>query len=262
MTRKHVFSAVVLLTVLTGCLKGSYEMSDYIGSDLDALDRLYIIERDSVYNILPFVDRGYIGYNNRHRDYDAAVDGEDASEDIRQYGTFTGGFSISMKCDTIVKPGHVTRSPFCVADSTGNGRSEVFAVYYQNPDDSKNPEHDLVYLAGGIGSCTPAGCFVQNTNLVANIIVNGTEDIPPFAQGDYLKLTATAIVGDAVSGTAEIYLANYTEKGLSILDKWTEFPLTEIRDMDYLDFTLTSNRTDIPLWFCMDDFTAKIFIKQ
>ena len=246
----------------TSCLKGSYEVTDYIISDFDALDRHYIVELDSVYNILPFIDRGYIGYNNRHRDYDPSTDPSDASVTVREYGYFTGGFSLSMKCDSLVKEGHVTRSEYCVADSTGHRFSAVFAVYYQNPDPAQMPDHDIVFVSSVFGSCTPSVCFVQNTNATVNLVRYGDADIPPFAQGDYIKLQAVGILDGKTSAPAEMYLANYDGNGLSVVKKWTEFNLSPVGDFDYLDFTLSSNRTDIPLFFCLDDLNCRIQLSR
>lgn len=238
---KNILLTLSGLALITGCLKGSFE-SNYSSICGFEFGREM---KDSVYFAESFMDGGLVFANARNAS-----------------GELIGGFALSKKCDKIYKPDHRSRSLFCVADTTALG--EVFSVYVQNPD-KKVPEKDIVFASTQYGIIVPKVCFINNTNDAANIILYGRgDDVLPFAEGNYLKLTVTAFLdGKEKEKKAEAYLANYTEKGLMVLRDWTEFKLNELGDFDYLDFQLESNReSDIPMSFCMDNMISQINIKQ
>jgi len=235
---KKLLVILIGAVCITSCLKGSYQ-SNYTAVCSFEFNNIF---KDSLYSKSYFAEGGFVFNSFRNK-----------SEQ------FLGGFMISMKCDTIYKSGHISRSPYCVADTTAIGK--CFLVFKQSEKETM-PEHDIIFLSTEAGIAMPQNCYVNNTNDVANIVMFGRDAVPAFKEGDYLKLTITATLGGKVKDKkVEVNLAEY--KGvLKVLKDWKLVNLTSLGDFDFLDFELTSNRNDIPMLFCMDHFVAKVDISQ
>lgn len=131
-----------------------------------------------------------------------------------------------------------------------------FMLYYANPSEDNMPEHDIVFMNSNLGTCTPYGCLVNNTSQVVKAVKEH------FTKGDYLKLTATGYLNKEKTGTAELFLANYTEAKDSVVTNWTKLDFSKLgSDIDYIDFNLESTKTEIPPYFCYDLLTASIALK-
>lgn len=235
---KKLLIALVGVALMTSCLKGSYK-SDYTATCSFEFSEAF---SDSLYYKTYFSDGGFV-FNSFRNNADE----------------IPGGFMISMKCDPVYKAGHVSRSPYCVADTTALGK--CFLVFRQL-DDKSMPEHDIIFISTEIGAALPKLCYINNTNEVANIAKFGKGEIPAFAEGDYLKMTISATLNNNVKDAkVEAYLAKY-EGSLKVITDWKLVDLNPLGDFDSLDIVLSSNRTDIPMNFCMDEFVARVSIAQ
>ena len=163
---------------------------------------------------------------------------------------FDGGFMLSCQDmpKSMVTEGLVnTYRANLVPAFNGN----TYLVYHSNPD-GLMPEHDVVFLASKSGTCSVAGCFVTNTVEVATAVAE------TFEKGDELVLKATGYNAGAVTGTAEMTLAEFSNQKDSIVSTWTAFNLAKLGTVECVDFEITSTKEGIPAYFCMDNFIATI----
>ena len=181
--------------------------------------------------------------------------------------TFEGGVLLSQKEGTLYDPADtvaLAKSDSLVyaqdlyrvniAKDTVNANS--YLVYYQNPDSSKMPEHDVLFLIEEHGACQAQYCFVNNTSYVAYKVAQ------TFQPGDRLTLKATGYLKGAKTGEASMLLADFSAQKDSIVNKWTAFDLTKLGVFDAIDFDLSSTKEEVPGYFCMDHFTAQITISN
>lgn len=140
-----------------------------------------------------------------------------------------------------------------VKDTVNNNS---YLVYYINPDSSKMPEHDVLFLIEEHGACQAQQCFVNNTSYVAYKVAN------TFAPGDRLTLTATGYLKGAKTGEVSMQLADFSAQKDSIVNTWTAFDLTKLGTFDAIDFDVISTREEVPAYFCMDYFTASVTISN
>lgn len=146
--------------------------------------------------------------------------------------------------------------PHSVYDTVAANRSDVFMLFHANP--GLMPEHHIYFNAASMGTCLPVGCMVHNTTAVAKAIKEGDSK---FERGDWLKLKATGYLNGNATGSAEIMLADFSEKD-SLITTWTFFDLQKVGNFEYLDFELSSSKENIPQYFCMDNFCATISISN
>ena len=71
-------------------------------------------------------------------------------------------------------------------------------------------------------------------------------------------LTATGYLDGKETGKAEIYLADFRDSKDSVVTSWTPFALNKLGNIEYIDFELTSSKTEVPQYFCLDNFYANI----
>ena len=131
-----------------------------------------------------------------------------------------------------------------------------YLVFYQNPDSSKMPEHDVVFLAPDYGTCQAKVCFVNNTSYVAYKVAQ------TFEPGDRLTLTATGYLNGVKTGDASLLLADFSTQKDSIVSTWTAFDLSKLKVYDAIDFNVESTKGDVPGYFCMDYFSAHVTISS
>ena len=173
-------------------------------------------------------------------------------------GVVQGGFSMSyLKGE---KNGALTREPkandaFRVYAETGHNASKTYAVFYDNPQESMMPPHDIEYGYKNSGYLTPQGCYVNNTTLVARKIKEN------FKSGDKLVLKAIGVKSDGSTVETSIKLADFTEKRDSVMYNWTEFPLSSLGTVDYIDFEVESTNPNVPAYFCLDNLVAGIQVE-
>ena len=140
-----------------------------------------------------------------------------------------------------------------VKDTVNNNS---YMVFYQNPDSSKMPEHDVLFMIQENGACQAQVCYVNNTSYVAY------KAAQTFAPGDRITLTATGYLKGAKTGEASMMLADFSAQKDSIVSKWTAFDLTKLGVFDAVDFNVASTNEEVPAYFCMDNFAAQITISS
>ena len=131
----------------------------------------------------------------------------------------------------------------------------IYTVFYQNPDETKMPEHDIEFSYKEHGTCNMIGCYVTNTVEVVDYVKKN------FTLGDRLSIKATGYANGQKTGEAEMILADYSAQKDSIVTKWSVFDLAKLNMVEHVDFELISSKPDIPAYFCMDNMVAEITIE-
>lgn len=236
---------MAVLALLTSCLDGDYHTTYVADCDFEWSD-FAEHNPDSIYNKSYVICGNSMVFNSK-------------LDDKEQFG---GGFTVSMLCDIVIEPGHVTRSQYCVSDTTGAYYSEGFAVFTQNSDESMMPEHDIIFIQSDQGQAVANYVHVCNTNLLANLMLYGDDTFEPFTAGDYLTLTFTANKSGSSKASVSCDLARYDTKGSKVLINWEKVDLSSLGEFDSIDLTLTSSRPDLPMMCCIDSFRATVNISQ
>jgi len=168
--------------------------------------------------------------------------------------SFKGGWSLSVKIDSLDADGNV--SPYSSAGpGAGAGKSDVYAVFYQNPDNGVMTDYDWKIFFDGYSehNCTLIGCYIDNSSTTLK-----TLEANPLVDGDYMKLVVTGYLEDAEKGSVETYLFQCTDGKSEVVTKWTSLDLSSIGNVDALRFRLVSNRSDVEPYFCMDSITMRV----
>ena len=179
--------------------------------------------------------------------------------------TFEGGVLLSCKEGTLYDPADTVamaksdslvyaQDLYRVNSVKDTLSNNSYLVYYQNPDSSKMPEHDVLFLIEENGACQAQYCLVNNTSYVAY------KAAKTFAPGDRITLTATGYLKGAKTGEVSMHLADFSAQKDSIVSKWTVFDLTKLGVFDAVDFNVASTKEDVPAYFCMDHFTASVTV--
>ena len=173
-------------------------------------------------------------------------------------GTYQGGFMMSYlkgEADGKLNKAPAENDAYRVHALMGASGSSTYAVYYENPVESMRPKHDIEFGYKGLGTCTPLGCYVNNTTLVARKIKEHFKD------GDKLVLKAKGTSADGTIKETSIVLAEYTQAKDSVMYNWTPFTLSNLGAVDYVDFEVVSTNPDVPEYFCIDGYLASINIE-
>ena len=133
--------------------------------------------------------------------------------------------------------------------------SNIYAVYYQNPEPAFMPPHDIEFPLKENGTCKIMGLYVSNTVAVVDYVKNN------FSKGDNITLKATGYQGATNKGTVEIKLVDFTEQKDSIVSTWTPFELEKLGYVDHVDFEITSTKPNTPAYFCMDMLFYNVSLK-
>ena len=166
-------------------------------------------------------------------------------------GEFKGGFLLSYLDIPTSEVTEGLDNRYRVNSTQGLGRN-TFAVFHQNEDESMMPEHDSRFLWTQYGTCVMVGCHVNNTVMVADSIKAN------FQIGDRLVVKATGWLNSQKTGEAEVILADFSAQKDSIVTAWTEFDLSELGSVEYVDFEIESSNQSVPLYFCIDNITASV----
>ncbi len=158
---------------------------------------------------------------------------------------FLGGFRLSALKGTGAVKGN---NQYRVLSGAGARGSSSYLVFYDNPSEDMMPVHDFMFSNIAYGSCTVAGCYVNNTVEVADSVLAN------FSDNDRLVVTATGYMGSTVTGKAEFLLADKD----SLVKTWAPFNLSALGSVEYIDFKVTSTHEDVPAYFCLDDFLMSI----
>jgi hypothetical protein len=165
--------------------------------------------------------------------------------------SFQGGWKLSYQRPVglsrdVEKPADYLPSNYrSMGPHTGNS-NKTYAVFCQNMDPAGMPKRDVEFLSSQYGTCFPIQCWVNNSEAVYEELVRN---------GGTLTLKATGYLDKEITGTAEIKLAADT-----VMYNWTKFNLAPLGSVDAVDFELQSSG-QIPMRFCMDEFSADIRIE-
>ncbi|MBR5568925.1 MAG: DUF4465 domain-containing protein [Bacteroidales bacterium] len=242
---------IVLITVAfmaASCLGDASYSNKYtadITFDFDASVYKNLFGADSTY-VLEGEDQGFY--------YDPSlIFGQTHDND-----TFLGGFILSYLTGEsnglITKPESVN-DRYRVHAATGSVKSTGYVVFYDNPDSEKMPDPHMAFTYRGLGTCTIAGCYVNNTTLVARKVKEHFQD------GDKLTLKATGYLNDKETGVSSITLAQYTEAKDSVMYNWSAFDMSKLGAVDKVMFEVESTNDAVPGYVCIDGVLANIDIK-
>lgn len=164
---------------------------------------------------------------------------------------FVGGFMLSH----LKAANDTTDFPASPYRAYGDpAKINTYMVFHDSPS-GLMPVHDMFFTMTIYGTCVPVGCGICNTAEVVKFVKENFED------GDRLVVKAKGYLDNAVSGTAEIALADYATFRDSVVTKWTMFDLEKLGDFDYIDFEISSTKEGVPPYFCLDDFIAQVAIE-
>ena len=176
-----------------------------------------------------------------------------------EWGAYWEGIAISQFNDMATE-GYANQLSVYYKDAAsglgGYGGSKTFAV---------SNDGDISFE-----DSTTEGTFdhfwVTNSTYAALSMKNGDSFAKKFVQGDWFKLTVTAVdKSDSPTGNAvEVYLADFrTASSPGILTQWKKVDLTPLGNKVHaLKFTLTSSDTgdwgmNTPDYFCFDNLAIK-----
>ena len=238
---KRFLIILIALLSLTSCFKGS------------SVKRKYMLEATFQYTGVRFGADSTLVNNSDVKGF--GFDALNFNHVLDVNKVFQGGFILS--CAEIPASGNtaglmnIYRANVPASVSVGN----IYTVYHYNPLPGAMPEHDMEFAFDENGTCTMLGCYVTNTVDVANFVKLN------FKEGDRLSVKATGYLKGAVTGEAEIALAEFTEKKDSIVSVWTPFELGKLGSVDCIDFEIISSNPAVPAYFCMDNMVATIDIE-
>lgn len=240
-----VFAAITVVSCLDTGTVNKYSYPLHVSFDFDE----YVLKADSLYfddkNGDGIVWMSSVGYWND------LFFGHKTSSDKK---SFLGGFILSGLSGS--ESGIDTYyDSFRVNSGSGFEGSPIYAVFYDNPDKDSMPEKHLYFIQKEYGTCTMAGCYVNNTTEVVNAVKE------KFTEGDKLTLKVTGYLGETKTGDAQIALADYATHRDSVVVNWTPFKLDKLGAVDRLEFSMQSTKEDIPLYFCMDSMIAYIYLE-
>ena len=225
---KIIFAGMIAVSAVS-CLDSSYTASYPLGVTFEVGDEMEFT-KDSIYYEKMLLVGNNIYFQNL---YDSST------------GEF-GGCILSRAHNL-----HTDDcTPYSVYDTSAYAGSETFMLFYDNPETM--PEHHIYFAVAASGSCTPTGCFIQNTTETVGSVRE------TYGDGDWLLLTATGYLDGKETGKAEIYLADFRDSKDSVVTSWTPFALNKLGNIEYIDFELTSSKTEVPQYFCLDNFYANI----
>lgn len=255
---KKILFIFMVAVMAASCLNsGSFETTYHIIADFEYNEEVYETHfgKDSVYV-------GEVQENNQEGGFmvydlifaNKLVKAGDKTE-------LLGGFAMSYAKDSTLVQGQVVPSQYSVYSRTAAYKTKTFAVFYDSVNPSTMPTHDIKFVYPDMGSYTLREVMIANTTEVVSAIKYGIEGVmDPFADGDYLKIVATAIrAGKTV--TAEFYLADYRGKQ-ELVTGWKKWDLSSLGEADYLDFSIESSKAAVPKRFCLDYLIGTVKLSQ
>ena len=160
---------------------------------------------------------------------------------------FGGGFTYTNKTDVL------TNSYTNPSAITGRGQAgDTYLIC--NADGTYR--HAVITF---VNAATVKGAYFTNSAYAYLTMRNGGVGARPFGTGDWFKVIVTGKMGNAATGTVDVYLA----KDGNIYNQWTWHDLSALGWVDALEFSFDStDKTsynggltyylNTPTYFCMD----------
>lgn len=255
--KRFIFAIAVVFSAVSCFEDGGTVISDTLFTTFDYSYVSDSYAKDSVYVEGPFGWSNLLIFSNK------------VVKENEKFKEFKGGFALSClsgdvpvpeKDDADAKSGEgvdvtddgsgaeepAVINPFRVYAPMGTKNN--YAVFFQTDD---MPEHDFVFNATDYGTCTVSACYVNNTVEVVEYVKNN------FESGNRITLRAVGSLGGVQTGSAEIYLADYSDQKDSVVTNWTMFDLAKLGSVDAVDFEIISSK-DAPKVFCLDVMVASV----
>lgn len=244
--KKILILFTVAISAISCLTQGSFSQSYIADITFDFTDKVYMTNfKDSLYVLSEGSGFAYgqypVVFTQKHLD-----------------GKFQGGFLMSClkgESDGKLEDEAKENDLYRVHSKSGAGSTSGYAVFYNNPVESMMYPHDVEFGYKDAGSFTPYSCYVNNTTHVARKIKEN------FVDGDRLVLKAIGHRHDGTKAEASIVLAEYTEAKDSVMYNWTEFNLTALGSVDFIDFEMNSTNPSVPAYFCLDGLLAGVQIE-
>lgn len=253
MKQKNCLALLCATVLAAACSFGGYYSSFHSNSSFEMASRDVMLSMDECVDSVLFVTNDFYGSGDyamgfAHAEFDAV------SQHAKQ-----PGFVISLQKDNTLQEGYAR--PFSAFSKTGGYQSFAYVVYTDIAG-FKTP-HGTAFTSASNGTAALEYVYVNNTNEVVNLVTfgNAEKGIAPFGPDDYLKLTIT-IHTVSSTRTVEVMLADYTGSELKLVKDWTKVEFTGVTGFTFLDYSVTSNRRDIPLMFCLDQLVAQVEIGE
>lgn len=179
----------------------------------------------------------------------------------KEYGETYSGFGLSMATEEDTDFGGTYSVNAAKAYS-----GDVFALFHNHPSIKLNgddPAQHIIFKQSEYGTCTPVGCMVNNTRLVADEIRKYNDSHDEVIE---VMLKITGFNGNAETGSVDFMLAGPSDKAEardSIVSTWTAVDLKDLGDVDFINFSISFSDSDqktIPEYFCLDNFVADIYV--
>ncbi len=227
------------LLLITSCT----DILDKIGGDDDVpRENLVEIVCESFDTDAP--ETYLLGYNSAYLKFEHFLNEE--------YG-YWGGFAHSSMHN--MEDGSYTNQ-YSVYNHSGDG----FMLFYY---DSYNPTCDI--LCRYFGDYEFSSVLLNLSTYTHQAITEGNDFARAFTDGDYLKVTFTALHEDKREGkSVDCYVADYREGRRFVADAWNSFDLSELRG-ELWGLRVKVETTDVgeygantPLYICMDNLIYKV----
>ena len=178
----------------------------------------------------------------------------------KQDGTLDGGCALTIGCDPRLREGYVPLKPWLVFLPKKSEKDNTLMVLKFS--DSMPEKTAIFFVPSEKSTASPSILRVNNCVQMVNAVRFGTGLTGgPFVKDDWVKLTIKGLLKGNATGSAEVALADFKTYQDSVVTTWTNVDLSGLGVTDQLEFELTSSRTDIPRYVCMDDFLVKLNVE-
>lgn len=217
----------------------------FVGCDVDSDNGTMSVSVIESFEIPKVGDAGYaLGYTSDYLIFEYGYDEE--------YGSWSG-FAVSNRNDMVSADWTNQYSVY----NTDMASGEQFLLYYY---DSYSEPKDI--LCRYVGDYTFKSVRVNVSTYTDLVVENGNGYARAFDDGDYLKVTFTALTEDRAEGeSVDFYMVDYRDGKRYVADDWAYVDLSALNGALW-GIRITMETTDVnewgactPLYVCLDDLT-------
>ena len=236
---KKIVIMVMAAVMAVSCFKGGYTESGMLKINFEFVANYdTMFGPDSLY---------YLNVPGTRLVIDGFAFSDSVSEDGNE---FLGGMMFSYLGKPESDVTELASNEFRVNCAAPKAFVDTYAVWYENPDDSKMPKSDIEFIYKDNGTCIMHSCYVNNTVAMAEAAKAGLQ------LGQEITFRAIGRKG-GVETVAEIILAKKTEQKDSIMYSWSKMDLTPLGSIETIDFELdVPEGLDVPRSVCIDEIEA------